>query len=940
MRKLIFVYIWLLLPSICGARIITVDDDGPADFNNVQVAIDEAVNGDTVEIRPGRYTGLGNRDIVFLGKAITVTGTDPNDPNIVAQTIIDCNASQADQHRGFSFHSGESRDAVLQGLTVTNGYVLSHGGGILCDSGSSPTIRNCNIVGNTIERREEALYVMGGGIYCGDESSPLIENCTIANNSVAGNESWDGGGGGIGEEEGSPVIRKCTIAGNSATGLGGGISFGGYEGAFIEDCVISNNNSTDKGGGLACASLGWSNPAIVSRCIITGNAAANGGGIRCDDDHTSFKDCLIAGNTATGDGGGIAMQKGWTSFTNCTIAGNSATSGGGVDHFWGVLHLYNCILWGNTAPEGPQLTLRACGAEIPTNLIAEYNNIQGGLEEAHLVACGRLFDRYEDFGNIDVDPSFVDPGSMDFRLRADSWCIDEGSNDYANDTDILGNLRIMDGDFDSNAIVDLGAYEVVPGEKPVTVFSVPELHLYADENDPEPEPTTAAISNRGPGVLNWTLSTDCAWLSFVPAEGATTTEADEVAFSVNTDGLTPGTYDCNLVITAPLAAISRKLVPVRLRILNDQIRVPEQFGTIQEGIDHASEGGVVIVADGVYTGPGNRNIDFGGKAITVRSENGAAECTIDCNGTYTDIRRGFHFRNGEEESSIVDGFTVINAAGDWISPAFLCEDSSPAIRNCRIMNNPGGGIFCDGQSSPLISDCLLMGNRAGGVICRGENSPEIRNCLIGSNESFVQHMGIYCQSSKAMIINCTIVGNRYSSGIECDHGAHAVIKNCIIRGNRITLDGATADVTYSNVQGGWPGVGNTSGDPGFVLPGHWEDRANTPEWWWDDIWVVGEYHLKSQAGRWDANEGRWTMDEVTSPCVDAGDPMSPIGLEPFGNGGRVNMGAFGGTAEASKTYFGKPPCETALASDINGDCAVDFEDLRLMALHWCENNDP
>jgi hypothetical protein len=104
------------------------------------------------------------------------------------------------------------------------------------------------------------------------------------------------------------------------------------------------------------------------------------------------------------------------------------------------------------------------------------------------------------------------------------------------------------------------------------------------------------------------------------------------------------------------------------------------------------------------------------------------------------------------------------------------------------------------------------------------------------------------------------------------------------------------------------------------------------------VWIDGDYHLKSQAGRWDANEGRWTKDEVTSPCIDAGDPASPIGLEPFPNGGIINMGAYGGTAEASKSYFGKPVRETIVAGDINGDCKVDFKDFAFMAFHWLEDH--
>jgi len=103
-----------------------------------------------------------------------------------------------------------------------------------------------------------------------------------------------------------------------------------------------------------------------------------------------------------------------------------------------------------------------------------------------------------------------------------------------------------------------------------------------------------------------------------------------------------------------------------------------------------------------------------------------------------------------------------------------------------------------------------------------------------------------------------------------------------------------------------------------------------------DLWVDGDYHLKSQAGRWDPKTQSWVKDNVTSPCIDAGDPMSPIGLEPFPNGGRINIGAYGGTAEASKSYFGEPVCETIVVGDLNGDCNVDFADLEIIALHWLE----
>jgi hypothetical protein len=118
------------------------------------------------------------------------------------------------------------------------------------------------------------------------------------------------------------------------------------------------------------------------------------------------------------------------------------------------------------------------------------------------------------------------------------------------------------------------------------------------------------------------------------------------------------------------------------------------------------------------------------------------------------------------------------------------------------------------------------------------------------------------------------------------------------------------------------------GDPLFANPGHWNNDL-TPT-----SWIDGDCHLKSQAGRWDPNSVSWVQDDVTSPCIDAGDPNSPVGEEPFPNGGRINIGAYGGTAEASKSYFGKPPCVTIIAGDINGDCKVDVIDLAILAQHW------
>ena len=277
---------------------------------------------------------------------------------------------------------------------------------------------------------------------------------------------------------------------------------------------------------------------------------------------------------------------------------------------------------------------------------------------------------------------------------------------------------------------------------------------------------------------------------------------------------------------------------------------------------------------------------------------------------------------------------------------------SPAICNCAFENNSagdcGGGLSNFYNSSPTVADCRFTRNAArkwGGAIHNSDHCyPTISNCVLDGNFAAQQGGGIYSHESNPAISNCTFDGNRagQSGGAIASWycPGQSILTNCILWGNlpeETFLDSAPLVVSYSDVRNGWPGEGNIDVAPCFTDPGHW-DPNGTPDDANDDFWVDGEYHLKSQAGRWDPARQAWIRDDMTSPCIDAGDPASPIGQEPFPNGGRINMGAYGGTGEASKSYFGEPVCETVVVGDINGDCKVDFADFAIMALHWLEDN--
>jgi hypothetical protein len=338
--------------------------------------------------------------------------------------------------------------------------------------------------------------------------------------------------------------------------------------------------------------------------------------------------------------------------------------------------------------------------------------------------------------------------------------------------------------------------------------------------------------------------------------------------------------------------------------------------------------------------------------------------------------------------------TMIQNTAEHGGGMFAWEDSSPILANCIIKDNSatetggglflgsrsltmtdciirgnsagtsssmwgsGGGIFFYKGSSLIMTDCITTGNTAhygGGIKCEYGLSATLTRCIIADNTSGTWGGGLEVVWGSAAVTNCVIARNSAVStggGMWCGDGSVTVTNsifwaNTAPTGREISLEVTSVlDITCSDVAGGeicvyvddtstlnW-GAGNIDADPLFARLGYWDDNGTrSPE---DDVWVDGDYHLKSQAGRWDSDRQTWIQDDVISPCIDVGDLMSPIGLEPFPNGGFVNMGTYGGTPKASKSYFGEPVCETIVAGDINGDGEVNRVDLEIMALHWTD----
>jgi hypothetical protein len=306
--------------------------------------------------------------------------------------------------------------------------------------------------------------------------------------------------------------------------------------------------------------------------------------------------------------------------------------------------------------------------------------------------------------------------------------------------------------------------------------------------------------------------------------------------------------------------------------------VPRDYTTIQEAIDAAAEGQVVIVSDGIYTGPGNVDLDFGGKSLTLKSRGGASNCIIDCDGTPDDPHRGFNFHSGETADAIVDGFTIMNGstpqgaiADQFNGAGILCtEGSSPTVRNCIIRDNWAGcwgaAVCCSFGSSPTISNTMIVNNFAdddgGAVFAWSESHPVIINSIIANNEANVVGGGIATFGGGMEVINSVIANNHagFGSGV---YGWNATLINSVVWNNSgaAQIDGSP-QVEYSLVEGGFEGPGNFDDDPMFVDPDN------------------GDFHLLPE-----------------SPLVDAGSPFfkPPAGAvdidgQPRLMNGRVDIG--------------------------------------------------
>jgi len=329
------------------------------------------------------------------------------------------------------------------------------------------------------------------------------------------------------------------------------------------------------------------------------------------------------------------------------------------------------------------------------------------------------------------------------------------------------------------------------------------------------------------------------------------------------------------------------------------INVPDDYPTIQAGIDAASDGYTVLVQPGTYY----ENINFNGKNIVVISTDGPDVTTIDGNQNGCVVI----FENGEDNTAVFSGFTVMNGQGEgypyYNGGGITCRNSSsPILSNIDIRENTsydGGGILCD-DSSPSLTNVTISENTAswgGGLLCR-YSSPSLINVTIYGNSATQHGGGIRCYVSSISLENVTIYGNSadgHGGGIYVySYTSNVNLLNCILWNDtpqEIYAIVSSVTATYSDIQGGWNGTGNIDADPLFADPDN------------------GDFHLT--AG---------------SPCIDAGDPSSP----PDPDGTIADMGAL---------YFAQGWIGGHITLSGGGDNARPVTDVTIKAGDYSTNPD-
>ncbi len=821
-----------------GPRVRLVDADGRSgEYATIQAAINASTDGDEVVLRPGVYTGWGNRDLNFWGKAITVRSQDPDDPAVVAATIIDCQAAPTRPRRAFVFRSGEGPGSVVAGLTIRGGYApaeaiggqqKSVGGAILC-AGAAPTIRQCVIA-------ENSAGDAGGGLFALGDAHPAISGSILGGNHAAM------GGAIAAWLDGRLSLSNCLLAGNTAA-EGAAIHIWEATGSEITNCTLTGNVADSGSGGAILCTGG---DAVLANLILWDNAAADGAEIairagqapgRLAVRHSDVEGGQASASVADGcilewGPGNIDLNPGFVS-----PAGSDGSAGTWQDNDYRLTTGSACIDAGDTSLVGATQSIdldrnpRVAGASVDI----------GAYEFGSFADCDKngVPDRQETDGDGDA---VIDPCDN---------CVAAPNPDQA-DADGDGQGDACDPDLDGDGVEN--AQDNCP-----TAANADQQDSDWDQvgdacdNCPfsaNPDQTDADGDGMGDGCEPSRLYVNIRATG--AGSGASWTDAIQDLGKALSAAAGSGGSTREIWVAAGVYHPSVRLIP----------EIPES-ATFDVPSGVAVYGGFA----GTETSPTERNPTQNRTVLSGDLKDNDDPAGDRNHPSRTDNSSHVVRIAGGDSGTILDGFVVTAGSSFTAGGGLEIVGGSPTVANCRFIANAannGAGVSVNG-GSPTLLNCIFAGNIAasGGGIYSLDADTTVVNCVFSGNRSSVTGGGMFLGRGRAVLTRCTFTQNETlvsGGGAYLPSGTQLEMTGCIFWGNT-KLQGApgpSAQITapagavvayccIQDYQDLWGTTGIIARNALFVDADGADDVPGTE----DDDW-----HLSA-----------------LSPCVDRGDPL-------------------------------------------------------------------
>lgn len=558
----------------------------------------------------------------------------------------------------------------------------------------------------------------------------LLDGFTIRN----GKGQYNGGAIEVSDSSGL-TIKNCMFRENRVGGSGGAIYLNNSDIDIINACFLNNRyKMTEDGGGYPERGGGAiyiaSGNCSIDRSQFIGNTSENGGAIYLSSGTVSLTTSILRNNVASSSGGMLyANYTATVNMTNCLVLDNAANYYGFMNAgYQAATDIRNCTISGNTSKSGTDLYIN--GTFTMYNTI--YRGSSSGTPTTVAFCCTSQDFSASGSGNIILDPILTPAGYP----KNDSPCIDAGSNDYAPETDLDGQIRPA-GD-----TADIGCYEFEDSDGDGIPDAVERL-AGLDPNDPTD--ADGDVDNDGIPNLNEFLNGTNL--------GSMDTDGDGIADNVELSlGYDPIRYTMMVYVD-----------PAQPDDSGDGLTLATAKKTVKAALDLAdskSTENVIMLQSGTYTGADNRNFTLNGINLKVRSLAGAAQTIIDL-----EDNSRFLFLQNTPRENLVEGITFRNGSADYGS-AIRTVGSNVIIRNCLFENNVSsedGAVYCESSQNSLIENCRFIGNRAkhGAGFSGSGGTALIRNTLLWGNRTLQNGGAIHIRNNMELQIkNSRLIENQ------------------------------------------------------------------------------------------------------------------------------------------------------------------------------------